>query len=310
MARRKVPPLNALRSFEAAARLGSFKEAAEEMNVSQSAISHQVKLLEEHLGIALFVRRTRAVELTRSGRVYYPIIRDAFDRIVEGTDLILTPLNTSAITLQVYSTFTIRWLIHRLADFQKRHPEVQVRLNTSQEQVDFSRDEVDACIMVGHPTDRSVHYDFLFRAEMFPVCSPGFLEESSSLKRPADLGKHNLLQVYPSERDWWVWLEAMGVTNVNPEVGLQFDSYDLALTAVRQGIGIALGQQPYVSRELATGQLIEVFPGVRVPNPNKWYLACRAEHANNPKINTFRRWLLREVAQDPDLLSDGVTAVA
>ncbi|MGA1730397.1 MAG: LysR family transcriptional regulator, partial [Steroidobacteraceae bacterium] len=178
MARRKVPPLNALRAFEAAARLGSFKDAAEEMNVSQSAISHQIKLLEEHLGISLFVRRTRAVELTRSGRVYYPIIRDAFDRIVEGTDLILTPLGSTAITIQVYSTFTIRWLIQRLASFQKLHPEVPVRLNTSQAQVDFSRDEVDACIMVGQASDRSVHYDFLFRAEMFPVCSQAFLDEA------------------------------------------------------------------------------------------------------------------------------------
>lgn len=183
-------------------------------------------------------------------------------------------------------------------------------MNTSQAEVDFSRDEVDACIMIGQANDRSVHYDFLFRAEMFPVCAPALLEEAGPLKRPADLGRQNLLQVYPSERDWWVWLESMAVTNVNPDIGLQFDSYELALIAARQGIGIALGQQPYVSRELAAGQLVEVFPGLRVPNPNKWYLACRIEHASNPKIDTFRRWLLREVAQDPDLLSDGIDEVA
>jgi LysR family glycine cleavage system transcriptional activator len=300
--RRRLPPLNALRAFEAAARHGSFKEAAEELHVSQSAISHQIKGLESYLGIELFLRKTRAVELTRSGKTYYPILRDAFERIVEGTELIRTPLARGAVTLQVYSSFTVRWLIRRLPGFQKEHPELQLRLCTAQEDVDFSRDDVDACIMIGQPIGSGVHYDFLFACQMFPVCSPGLLETLGPITTPAELAPGTLLQVYPSERDWRLWLQAQGLHDINPDAGLRFDSYDLAYTAALQGMGIALGQQPYIGSELAAGLLVEIFPGARVDNPNKWYFACREEKSRQPGIETLRQWLLREVAADTSLV--------
>ena len=301
ISRRRLPPLNAMRAFESAARHESFKEAAVELKVSQSAISHQVKGLESVLGVELFVRKTRAVELTRAGKIYYAILRDAFDRISEGTDLIRAPGSSDAMTLQVYSTFTIRWLIPRLPRFQQLHPGIQVRLHASQDDVNFHRDDVDACVMIGKPTNQELHYDHLFGCELFPVCSPALLEKRGPIGSPEHLAEHPMLQVYPSDSDWWVWLEANGVHNVNPDSGLQFDSYDLALIAALQGMGIALGQQPYMSRDLDSGMLVEIFPGRRIKNPNEWYYVCRKEKKDYSKIETFRKWLLEEVAADPEL---------
>lgn len=302
--RRRLPPLNALRAFEAAARHGSFKDAAEELSVSQSAISHQVRGLEDWLGVELFERRTRAVELTPAARLYYPVLREAFDRILEGTEALLAPRAQDVLTVHVYSTFTIRWLFRRLPAFQRRHPGVQLRLATSQEDVDFGRDDVDAGILIGQPANPEVQYDYLFSCELFPVCSPAWLATHGEPPGPAALRAPDLLQVYPSERDWWTWLDAQGVQGVSPAAGPQFDSYELALTAAVQGIGIALGQQPYVQEDLAAGRLIELFPGRRVPNPNRWYLGCRRERAATPRIAALRAWLLEEIAADTGLIRE------
>ena len=299
--RPRLPPLNALRAFEAAARHGSFKGAAEELHVSQSAISHQVKGLESALTVELFVRKTRAVTLTQSGRIFYPILREAFNRISDGAELIRAPSTAGTVTLQAYSTFTMRWLIPRLPRFQQAHPDILLRLHTSQEDVDFDRSDVDACIMIGQPTHPDLHYAHLFACELFPVCSPTFLAGAKALGSPNGLSKQVLLQVHPSASDWWVWLEANGVRNANPDAGLSFDSFDLALFAALQGMGVALGEQPYVSRELRSGLLVELFPGRRVRNPNEWYFVCRKEKKDQLKIDAVRQWLLAEVAADEDL---------
>jgi len=299
--RKKLPPLTALRSFEAAARHCSFRDAAEELCVSHSAISHQVKQLESYLGIDLFLRKSRAVELTESGRVYYPLLREAFDRISEGTELLIAPQSPGILTVQLYSTFAIRWLIPRLPGFNKAHPEIQVRLLTSQADVDFQQADVDMCVMIGSPTDNKLHYDHLFDAVMYPVGGPALLSGEPALESPADLAKHTILQVYPSRKDWYVWLDGSGVEGVDPESGLQFDSYDLALSTATQGLGIALGMQPYLSRDLKAGLLVELFPGYRVRADGEWYLVCRREKAHSRKVAAFREWILAEVAADPEL---------
>jgi LysR family glycine cleavage system transcriptional activator len=185
--KRRLPSLNALRAFEAAARHMSFKEAAEELSVSQSAVSHQVKGLEDALGVALFARRTRGVELTRKGAMYYPVLRSAFESIAEGTDMILEEQSVSVLTLHVYSTFTIRWLLPRLASFQESQENVQVRLHTSQSDVNFEQNDVDAAIMIGQPRDKALHYDYLFSSELSPVCCPAYLEKHGPLSQTTDL---------------------------------------------------------------------------------------------------------------------------
>jgi LysR family glycine cleavage system transcriptional activator len=299
--RKKIPPLTALRSFEAAARHCSFRDAAEELCVSHSAISHQIKQLENHLGVELFVRRSRAVELTHPGRVYYPILREAFERIAEGTELLMAPQAPGILTIQLYSTFAIRWLIPRLPKFSNANPDIQVRLNTSQADVDFQQADVDLCVMIGSQSSANLHYDYLFDTLMYPVGSPALLSGDRPLDSPADLANHTILQVYPSRKDWYTWLDGAGVQGVDPESGLQFDSYDLALSTATQGMGIALGMQPYLSRDLKGGLLVELFPGQRVKADGAWYLVCRRERAHSSKVVAFREWILAEVASDTDL---------
>jgi len=299
--KKRLPSLNALRAFEAAARHMSFKEAAEELNVSQSAVSHQVKGLEDSLGIALFARRTRGVELTRKGTIYYPVLRSAFESIAEATDMILEEHSVSVLTLHVYSTFTIRWLLPRLARFQESRQDVQVRLHTAQSDVNFEQNGVDAAIMIGQPREKALHYDYLFSCELSPVCSPTYLDKHGPLQQPADLLGHTLLQVYPSADDWSTWFDANKLRDINTDTGLQLESYDVALTSAAQGIGIALGQQPYISRDLQTNSLVEIFPEHRVANPNKWYLVCRKEKSQQKKLEIFREWLLQEIREDETL---------
>jgi len=196
--------------------------------VSHSAVSHQIKKLEEYLGVDLFVRVARGVELSRTGRDYYPTIRAAFDRISDGTELILSLKAPGIVTVQVYSTFAIRWLIPRMPEFQARFPKVMVRLHTSQSDVNFEHEDVDLCVMIGAPSHTDLHYDYLFSSQIFPICSPTLLNGSIRLEEPQDLAKHTFIQVYPSEQDWWVWLEENHIHDVNPNAGLRFDSYELA----------------------------------------------------------------------------------
>ena len=300
--KRRLPSLNALRAFEVAARHMSFKTAAEELNVSQSAVSHQVKALEDSLGIALFARKTRAVELTRKGRLYYPILRNAFDTIAEGTAMILAEKSVDILTVQVYSTFTMRWLLPRLSDFQYSNENVQVHLHTAQMDVNFEQNDVDMAIMIGHATTSGLHHNYLFDCELSPVCSPTYLARKGPINTPSDLAKHPILQVYPSAQDWHVWLEANNAGSINPDAGQQLESYDVALTSAAQGMGIALGQQPYIASDLQSGSLVELFPDRRIHNPKRWYLVYRSEKRDQPKAALFRDWLLAEIKKDKTLL--------
>ena len=297
--RKRLPSLNALRFFESAARLGSFKEAAQELCVSRSAVSHQVKTLEQQLGVKLFLRKASAVRLTMLGHAYYPIVRDAFDRISEGTDLLVAPTDHNIITIQVYSTFAIRWLIPRLPLLKQQHPEIRVRLHTSQTDVDFEYDDVDLCVKIGGPDTADLHYDFLFSSRVFPVCSPSVMAGLDLDGKPDRLQKADILQVYPSKMDWWVWLRDNDVEGVNPDLGQQFDSYDHALNAAMQGMGVALGMEPFVTRDLKAGLLVEPFPGRRVYNRGNWGLLCREEKVGNPDIDIFRQWLIEQIKADP-----------
>lgn len=303
--RKRLPPLNALRTFEAAARNGSFKHAAEELCVSHSAISHQIKQLERRLGVELFSRKSRAVELTKAGRAYYPVLRGAFDRIAEGTERIFKPNEPGILTVQSYSTFAIRWLIPRLPGFRALRPDIQVRLHTSQSDVDFEHDDVDVCVMIGNRAHNGVQYDYLFSSQVFPVCSPALLDRKPALNKPEDLATQTILQVYPSEKDWWVWLEENDVQGIDPDSGLQFDSYDMALNTAMQGLGVALGIEPFVNRDLEAGLLLEAFPGMRVYTRGDWFMACRNERAETDKVASFRAWLLQEIRRDPAMLDRG-----
>ncbi len=298
---RSIPPLNALRAFEAAGRMGSFKQAALELHVSQSAVSHQIKHLEKVMGVNLFDRATRAVVLTDAGRTYLPFLQQAFDSISDGTRLLTRVTREDILTVRLYSTFAVRWLVSRLDRFQDRHPDLQVRLITSQLDTAFPDQDIDLAIMIGRPTQGRVHYEYLFSPTMFPVCSPKLMTARKRLHRPNDLVGFTILQVYPSAGDWTAWLEETSTKGVDPDAGLRFDSYDHALRMAARGMGVALAMQPYVSEDLAAGLLVAPLPQHTVRAPGDWYLAYMAEHKKLRKISAFQAWLLEEINADESL---------
>ena len=291
--RRRLPSLSALRAFEAAARYGSFRAAADELNVTHSAISHQVKALEEHLGVPLFSRGSRAVRLTEEGRILFPILREAFDGIVAGTDMLRRRQNAGPLTIQIYVTLAVKWLLPRLHEFSAAYPEVQIALATSYTDWDFVRGEVDAAILLVEHKTTDLDYTPLGKAHLFPVCAPKLLESGPPLKKPEDLRHHRLLHVYPAKHDWPDWLAAAGVTDLSPDSssGARFDSYLLALEEAASGGGVSLATQVLVADDIEKGRLVAPFD-VKVPNRAPWYFVCPRERRNEPRIVKFRTWLL------------------
>ncbi len=300
MPRRDLPPLRALTAFEAAARLGSFRMAANELGITRSAVSHQVKLLEDRLGTQLFRRDARRAELTQAGQAYFPAIRDAFDQIEAQTRAARPSVTDNELTVQVYVTVALKWLIPRLHDFERRFPDMKVRLSTSYFDWDFDDRNVDLGIILARNKAPGHYYRPLFKSYLVPVCAPQLLKGDNPLKKPEDLKKHKLIDVYTAEEDWQLWLDATGVKGVKPSNRLSVDSYILAQEAAIEGRGVAMTIGPFASEEIKLGRLVQPFP-TRAPNKNQWYFACHSEHRNKPKIKRFEDWLVKQVAADPAL---------
>jgi len=298
--RPRLPPLNALKAFEAAARHTSFRRAAEELNVTHSAVSHQIKALEEQFGVPLFERSQRRVSLTEAGEVYYPILRDAFDRIARGAELVRTVESPNVLTVQVYVSMALRWLIPRLHRFEARHPDINVRLSTSCLQWEFDRGNVDVGIIIAADREPGLHYTELFRSEAFPVCAPRFMEGAQALSEPSDLMHVPLLHVYTVPNDWRRWLQAAGVEAEVGTKGPSFDSFVLALEAAIAGQGVALSNMMFVHHDLETGRLVKPFD-IGIPQEGEWFLACVEGSEDHAKISVFRDWLVEEIKADPDV---------
>jgi len=298
---RKLPPLNALRAFEAAARTGSFKEAAAELHVAQSAISHHIAHLEDHLQSPLFIRQFRSVELTQQGRQYLHFVTKAFDLIHQGTRELTASQGDNTLVVQTYSTFAVRWLLPRLGKFQLANPQTPVRLISSQWDPLFSKREVDVAVSIARGPDERVAYEYLFSPTLFPVCSPSLLKDGKPIQTPSDLAAYTLLQVHPSAGDWEAWIKLTGATGLNPDAALRFDSYDHALRMAAKGLGVSLAMQPYVSQELEDEVLVNPLPDHVVAAPSPWYLAFLEDSANLPRIRAFRAWLKQEVIDDSHL---------
>jgi len=298
--RPRLPPLNALKVFEAAARHMSFRRAAEELNVTHSAVSHQIKALEEQFGRSLFERAQRRVSLTEAGEVYYPILRDAFDRIARGAELVRTVEAPNVLTVQAYVTMALRWLIPRLHRFESRHPDINVRLSTSYRQWAFDRGNVDVGIVIVSDPEPGLHYERLFRSEVFPVCIPQFLEGKKALRQPADLAGFPLLHVYTAPDEWRRWLETAGVDAEIGTKGASFNSFVLALEAAIAGQGVALSSMVFARPDIETGRLVKPFD-LGVPHEGTWCLACVEGSEDQAKIAVFRDWLVEELQADLDV---------
>ena len=295
MARRDLPPLRALTAFEAAARLGSFRMAAGELGITRSAVSHQVKLLEQRLDVLLFRRDARRAELTQLGQTYYPTVRDAFDQIEAQTRALRPSTTDNELTIQVYVTVALKWLIPRLHDFERKFPDMKVRLSTSYFDWDFDERNVDVGLILARNKMPGHYYRPLFKSYLQPVCAP-----SLRIKSLDDLKKQKLIDVYTAEEDWQIWLEAAGVKGIKPANRLAVDSYILAQEAAIEGRGLAMTIGPYAAEEIKLGRHEEPFP-LRVEHRHHWYFACNAEHRSKNKIKRFEEWLVKQVAADPML---------
>ena len=290
-----LPSLNGLRAFEAAARHLSFTRAASELNVTQTAISHQIRRLEEQLGIRLFVRKNRALLLTREAQAYLPAVRAAFEDLRQATARLRRADRDGVLTLSATPSLAAKWLVTRVAAFQDAHPGIEVRISASTHLVDFRREEVDMAIRYGRGSWPGLRADWLMAEEFFPVCSPALLRGEKPLRRPADLERHTLLHATVSREDWQLWLTAAGLpTSLALRRGLSFDQSFMAIQAAIDGLGVALGRTPLVEADIAAGRLVVPFDVV-LPDEAGFYIVAPEETADAPKIALVRNWLIASV---------------
>jgi len=294
--RRRLPSLNALKAFEASARQESFTKAAQELCVTQGAVSHQVKALETELGLRLFRRERQRLVITDAGRAYLEVVRDAFDRLASGTERLLQRQNTGTLTVTTSPNFAAKWLVHRLGRFSEAHPGINLRVSASMQHVDFVREDIDLAIRHGDGQWPGLHVARLCREELFPVCSPKLLRGRGALRSPHDLKNHPLLHVN-DRRDWAKWLEGAGVHDVDLARGPLFNQASMAIDAAVDGQGIALARTALAAWDLLAKRLVRPF-AFGLDAPFAYWIVCPNSTASLPKIATFRDWLLAEAAED------------
>jgi LysR family transcriptional regulator, glycine cleavage system transcriptional activator len=309
----RLPPLNALRAFEAAARHLSFKKAARELHVTAGAISHQVKLLEDHLGVALFRRLTRALELTAEAHAMLPKVREGLDNLAEAVERVRAREELQALTVMAPPNFSARWLVPRLSRFTNAHPMLELHVASRPSMID-GRENVTPVQPVEGREEAPVvmvrfgngHYpgmvvDELFSARYMPICSPKLLRGKHALKAPADLKHHTLLHddtVLEDVRPTWAdWLEKAGVTGVDTGRGTHFSDASLALEAAIEGMGVVLAMRPLVLADVEAGRLAVPFD-IAAETPYAFYLVTPEGALNNPSVAAFREWLLAETASE------------
>lgn len=282
---RRLPSLNGLRAFEAAARHGSFTGAAAELHVSQAAVSRMVKLLEERLGFALFERRANALTLTERGRALHPTLTGAFDAIAQTVERVSAMRAGPVLTVGLGATFAVRWLIPRLSGFHMAHPEIEIRIATGGAGAPIS-DEWTAAVLIGDGRWPGFEAERLFSSSLQTVCAPSL---ARGLHRPADLGAATLLHVSHWPEDWPRWLAANGVEAPGAN-RLSFGSYAMTLQAAIDGVGVALVPQPYIMDDIAAGRLVTPFAPT-LPMDLDWYLVHRPSRRAAPGLAAFRDWL-------------------
>lgn len=307
----RLPPLNALRVFEAAARHLSFKEAASELSITQAAVSHQVKSLEEYLGVELFRRAGRGVQLTEAARACLPKLQEGFESLAAAVETIRERGEETELRITAPPVFTARWLMPRLADFSRREPRIELRVFGSSKMVDAGaldsatlvgnldlRDEMSGVeIHLGAGNYPGYRADHLFDVATVAVASPELARGEPPLEKPEDLARHVLLHddamdIIAHGRAWQKWLEAAGVADrVDGSRGPHFSSNILSLEAASQRLGVALALRPLVDDDIRSGRLCTPFK-VELKPQSAYYLVCPEVIAERPAIAAFRRWLL------------------
>jgi LysR family transcriptional regulator, glycine cleavage system transcriptional activator len=314
----RLPPLNALRAFESAARHLSFKKAATELHVTPAAVSHQIKALEEWLGFPLFRRLTRALELTSEAQLMLPKLREGFASLASAVARVREAEGLGRLTVIAPPSFTTRWLMPRLNRFTNAHPNIELHLASSVQMIDDSEaaapgeavrteapeDSTIVTIRFGSGRYPGMEVDRLFRPYYVPVCSPRLLEGELQLDTPWDLRFHNLIHddSIPDRAErprWETWLQIAKVEGVDASRGPHFSDASLALQAAIDGLGVALGLRPLVDDDVAEGRLVVPFD-LAMPTNFAFYLVAEQSVAQHQAVAAFRSWLLEEAAQVPD----------
>lgn len=291
----RLPSLNGLRAFEASARHLSFTLAAAELNVTQTAISHQIKRLEDEIGTKLFVRRNRTLALTPAARDYLPGVRAAFQDLRSATERLMRKDDDHVLSVSTIASLAAKWLLPRLASFQQTNPDIDVRITTSTALVDFIRDDIDAAIRFGRGNWPGLRTDFLMDDELIPVCSPALLNGDKPLRNPKDLQHHVLLHNDNFREGWQVWQTAAGLNlDLSKNHSLTFDLVLMTVQAAIDGLGVAVVSRPYVQDDIAKGRLVVPF-AVAQQSEAGFYFVCPESTADAAKIVTFRKWLLKSV---------------
>jgi len=284
---RELPPLNALRMFEAAAQHLNFTRAAAALHITQGAVSRQIKLLEEQLGQQLFVRDGPRLTLTEPGQEYSRIVQQALEIVRQGTARLRQSDSQSRLRISVLPSFAARWLVHRLVDFHRQQPDITVWLSSSYELIDFSRsDEVDVGIRLGRGGWPGVYSEPLGREHMNLVCSPSI---ASELRGPGDLLRHKILAAGPPHDEWNRWFDMMGLQPVPVPPTLSRD-YSVLLEAAAQGTGIALARDLLVAGDLERGRLVRPFEA-SFESSVQYHFVCPPQRINDPSIQTLLTWL-------------------
>ncbi|OZS66113.1 transcriptional regulator [Proteus mirabilis] len=298
---KRLPPLNALRVFDSAARHLSFTKAAEELFVTQAAVSHQIKTLEEFLGLKLFRRRNRSLLLTEEGQSYYLDIKEIFSSINEATRKLLARSAKGALTVSLSPSFAIQWLVPRLSGFNQAYPGIDVRIQAVDREEDKLADDVDVAIFYGRGNWTGLRTDRLYAEYLIPVCAPSLLTGEKPLKTPSDLIYHTLLHD-TSRRDWRAYVRQLEIQNqINVQQGPIFSHSSMVIQAAVHGQGVALVNNVMARSEIESGRLVRPFQDVLV-SKNAFYLVCQDSQAELGKIAAFRQWILSQAANEQEKL--------
>jgi len=296
---RSLPPLTALRAFEAAARLSSFTKAARELHVTPAAVSHQIRGLEKYLGVTLFRRTTRRLVLTEQGQLAAEHFREGFERLGRGVSLLRADGGGGSLTVSVTTAFATRWLVPRLGRLMRRCPGVDLKLKAGSQPVDFDHDEVDVAVRIGRSGSAGAIAIPVFSESVAPLASPAFIRQHA-IRRPSDLAKVALLHDDSMRRagrppGWSEWFRAANVRGVDTSHGMHFDDGHLVLQAAAAGRGVALGRLAYALDDLESRRLRMPF-GPVLQMDLKYYLLVPEARANEPAIAAFRAWFIQEAA--------------
>ena len=292
---RRLPPLNGLKAFEAAARSESFTRAAEELNVTQGAVSHQVKALEEILGVKLFNRERQRLVISEAGREYLAVVRDALDRIAVGTERLVQRQTSGVLTVSTSPDFAAKWLVHRLGRFAEAHPDIDLRVSATIQHVDFAREDVDLAVRHGDGNWAGLDAVRLCSEQLFPVCAPKLVSGRNRIAKAADLLKYPLLRL-EDWKNWSRWFDAAGVT-ATAVPGPVLNRASMLIDAAVDGQGIALARTTLAAWDLINGRLVKPID-VSLRLSNTYWIVCPKATSALPKIKVFREWLLAEAADD------------